>query len=85
VLAAGSSFLSFAVGACLPVLPYLLGATSLWPAAVLAGIGLFSAGALVSRVTARSWWYGGLRQLTLGGAAAAITFVVGSLIGTNSV
>jgi VIT1/CCC1 family predicted Fe2+/Mn2+ transporter len=85
VLAAGSSFLSFAVGACLPVLPYLLGAANLWPAAVLAGIGLFGAGALVSRVTARSWWYGGLRQLTLGGAAAAITFVVGSLIGTNSV
>jgi VIT1/CCC1 family predicted Fe2+/Mn2+ transporter len=85
VLAAGSSFLSFGVGACLPVVPYLLGATSLWPAAALAGIGLFGAGALVSRVTARSWWYAGLRQLTLGGAAAAITFVVGSLIGTNSV
>jgi VIT1/CCC1 family predicted Fe2+/Mn2+ transporter len=85
VLAAGSSFLSFALGACLPVLPYLLGATSLWPAAVLAAIGLFAAGALVSRVTARSWWYGGLRQLTLGGAAAAITFAVGSLIGTNTV
>jgi VIT1/CCC1 family predicted Fe2+/Mn2+ transporter len=85
VLAAGSSFLSFAVGACLPVLPYLLGATELWPAAALAAVGLFGAGALVSRVTARSWWYGGLRQLTLGGAAAAITFVVGSLIGTNSI
>jgi VIT1/CCC1 family predicted Fe2+/Mn2+ transporter len=85
VLAAGSSFLSFAVGACLPVLPYLLGAVNLWPAAVLAAIGLFTAGALVSRVTARSWWYGGLRQLVLGGAAAAITFGVGSLVGTNSV
>jgi VIT1/CCC1 family predicted Fe2+/Mn2+ transporter len=85
VLAAGSSFLSFSVGACLPVLPYLLGAANLWPAGVLAAIGLFLAGALVSRVTARSWWYGGLRQLLLGGVAAAITFGVGSLIGTNSV
>jgi len=85
VLAAGSSFLSFAVGACLPVLPYLRGATSLWPAALLAAIGLFAAGALVSRVTARSWWYGGLRQLILGCAAAAVTFAVGSLIGTNAV
>jgi VIT1/CCC1 family predicted Fe2+/Mn2+ transporter len=84
VLAAGSSFLSFAIGACLPVLPYLLGATNLWPAALLAAVGLFTAGALVSRVTARSWWYGGLRQLILGGAAAAITFAVGSLIGTSS-
>jgi len=52
---------------------------------VVAAIGLFIAGALVSRVTARSWWYGGLRQLILGGAAAAITFGVGSLIGTNTV
>lgn len=85
VLAAGSSFLSFAVGACLPVLPYLLGATNIWPAAALAAVGLFTAGALVSRVTARSWWYGGLRQLALGGLAAVITFAVGSLIGTNSV
>lgn len=84
VLAAGSSFLSFAVGACLPVLPYLLGAANLWPAAVVAAAGLFTAGALVSHVTARSWWYGGFRQLFLGGAAAAITFAVGSLIGTNT-
>jgi VIT1/CCC1 family predicted Fe2+/Mn2+ transporter len=85
LLAAGSSFLSFAVGAFLPVLPYLLGATSLWSAAVLAAAGLFGAGALVSRVTARTWWYGGLRQLILGGAAAAITFGVGSLIGSSGV
>jgi VIT1/CCC1 family predicted Fe2+/Mn2+ transporter len=84
-LAAGSSFLSFAVGALLPVLPYLLGATNLWPAALVAGVGLFAAGALVSRVTARSWWFGGLRQLVLGGAAAGITFVVGSLIGGSGV
>ncbi|WP_242902086.1 VIT1/CCC1 transporter family protein [Actinomadura terrae] len=83
VLAAGSSFLSFAVGALLPVLPYLLGASSLWPAAVIAALGLFGAGALVSRVTSRAWWYGGLRQLAFGAAAAAITYGVGALIGAN--
>ncbi len=85
LLAAGSSFLSFAIGAFLPVLPYLLGAVDLWPAAVVAAVGLFTAGAVVSRVTARSWWYGGLRQLILGGAAAAVTFLVGSLIGASGV
>ncbi len=85
LLAAGSSFLSFAIGASLPVLPYLLGVTDLWPAALVAAVGLFSAGAIVSRVTARSWWYGGLRQLILGGAAAAVTFIVGSLIGASGV
>lgn len=81
--AAISSFLSFAVGAFLPVLPYLLGAEELWPAALLSGAGLFGAGALVSRLTARRWWFGGLRQLILGGAAAAITFGVGALIGAT--
>ncbi|WP_254715209.1 VIT1/CCC1 transporter family protein [Actinomadura sp. NAK00032] len=83
VLAAGSSFLSFAIGAVLPVLPYLLGATSLWPAAIVAALGLFLAGALVSRITARPWWFGGTRQLLFGAAAAGITYAVGALIGTN--
>jgi vacuolar iron transporter family protein len=83
LLAAGSSFLSFAIGALLPLLPYLVGTASLVPSALLAAVGLFSAGAIVSRVTARSWWYGGSRQFLLGGLAAAITFGVGSLIGTS--
>jgi VIT1/CCC1 family predicted Fe2+/Mn2+ transporter len=83
VVAAVSSFASFGIGALLPVLPYLLGAESLWPAAVLAAIGLFTAGVVVSRVTARTWWFSGLRQLLLGGAAAVLTYGVGSLIGTN--
>lgn len=80
-VAAVSSFGSFALGALLPVLPYLLGATTLWPAVLLALVGLFACGALVARVTARGWWYSGLRQLTLGGAAAALTYGLGALIG----
>ncbi|MFA1548112.1 VIT1/CCC1 transporter family protein [Actinomadura chokoriensis] len=83
VLAAGSSFLSFGIGAILPVLPYMLGATSLWPAAIVAALGLFFAGALVSRITTRPWWFGGTRQLLFGAAAAGITYGVGALIGTN--
>jgi len=85
VVAAASSFLCFAVGAFIPVLPYLLGATNLWPSGILAGVGLFGAGALVSRVTARSWWFSGLRQFLLGGAAAAVTYGVGALIGTTGI
>ncbi|TDE25050.1 VIT1/CCC1 transporter family protein [Actinomadura sp. 6K520] len=84
-LAAGSSFLSFAVGAMLPVLPYLLGASALWPAAIVAAVGLFGAGALVARITTRPWWFGGLRQLLFGAAAAVITYVVGALIGTTGI
>jgi VIT1/CCC1 family predicted Fe2+/Mn2+ transporter len=82
LVAAGSSFGSFALGALLPVLPYLLGAHSLWPAVLLALAGLFACGAAVSRITARSWWFSGLRQLVLGGAAAGVTFVLGTLFGT---
>lgn len=82
LVAAVSSFGAFALGALLPVLPYLLGATTLWPALLLALIGLFGCGAVVARVTARSWWYSGLRQLTLGGAAAGITYALGALFGT---
>ncbi|MER6449891.1 hypothetical protein DEJ51_08360 [Streptomyces venezuelae] len=81
MVAAVSSFGSFALGALLPVLPYLLGATVLWPAVLLALAGLFACGAVVSRVTARSWWYSGVRQLALGGAAAGVTYVLGTWIG----
>ncbi|WP_031506694.1 VIT1/CCC1 transporter family protein [Streptomyces megasporus] len=81
MLAAVSSFGSFAVGALLPVLPYLLGATALWPAVVVALLGLFLCGAVVAKVTARPWWYSGLRQLLLGGAAAAVTYGLGTLFG----
>ncbi len=83
LLAAGSSFLSFAVGAFLPLIPYLLGATTLWPALVVALTGLFVCGALVSRVTTRPWWFSGLRQLLFGAAAAALTYGFGSLVGTG--
>ncbi|MEV8564176.1 VIT1/CCC1 transporter family protein [Streptomyces sp. NPDC051322] len=82
LVAALSSFGAFALGALLPLLPYLLGASTLWPALLLALIGLFGCGAVVARVTARSWWYSGLRQLTLGGAAAGITYALGALFGT---
>jgi VIT1/CCC1 family predicted Fe2+/Mn2+ transporter len=80
MLAAVSSFASFGVGALVPLLPYLLGLTSLWPALVVALLGLFVTGAVVSRVTARSWWFSGTRQLLLGAAAAAVTYLIGTLV-----
>jgi len=80
-LAAGSSFLSFAVGALLPVLPYLLGAHVLLPGLLVTLVALFACGAVVTQVTNRSWWFGGLRQMLLGGAAAGLTYLFGSLVG----
>ncbi|MEU0893985.1 VIT1/CCC1 transporter family protein [Streptomyces massasporeus] len=81
-VAAVSSFGSFALGALIPVAPYLLGASSMWPAVLLALLGLFLCGAVVAKVTARTWWYSGLRQLLLGGAAAGVTYALGTLFGT---
>jgi VIT1/CCC1 family predicted Fe2+/Mn2+ transporter len=81
--AAISSFISFTLGAFLPVLPYLLGASSLLAASLLAGVGLFSAGALTARFTSRSWLYSGARQLVLGAVAAAVTFGIGAAVGTG--
>lgn len=80
-VASGSSFVAFALGALLPVLPYLLGATTLTVSVLMAALGLFGAGVLVSRFTARSWWYSGGRQMVLGAVAAGVTFGVGSLVG----
>jgi VIT1/CCC1 family predicted Fe2+/Mn2+ transporter len=82
-LAAGSSFAAFAVGALLPVLPYVFGATSLWPAAALTLTGLFLCGAFVTRLTPRPWWYGAGRQVLVGLLAGAVTYAVGALVGTT--
>jgi len=80
-VAAISSFICFSIGAAIPLLPYLLGATVLWPALLAGAVGLFLAGALVSRFTRRPWLLSGLRQLLFGGVAAGATYAIGVLIG----
>ncbi|MGH3348929.1 MAG: VIT1/CCC1 transporter family protein [Nocardioides sp.] len=82
-VAAGSSFVCFALGALVPILTFLLGFDSLLAASVVSAVGLFATGAVVSRLAGRSRLTGGLRQLVLGAAAAALTYGVGSLIGTG--
>ncbi|GAA1521758.1 VIT1/CCC1 transporter family protein [Kribbella lupini] len=82
-LAAGSSFAAFAVGALIPLLPFLLGAGSVWPALLLSVIGLVVTGGIVAKITARPFWYGGGRQLLLGGLSAGVTFLIGLAVGTG--
>ncbi|MCW2761157.1 MAG: hypothetical protein JWR85_1358 [Marmoricola sp.] len=82
-LAAGSSFVSFAAGALLPVLPYLFGATALLPALLLTLLGLFVCGAFVTRLTPRRWWYGGTRQVLVGAFAALVTYAFGYAVGAG--
>ena len=83
MLAAVSSFIAFGLGALVPLLPYLLGAGTLLPGLVITLLALFGAGAVVTSVTMRRWWYGGVRQMLMGGIAAAITYGVGALVGVS--
>ncbi|MGH3778895.1 MAG: VIT1/CCC1 transporter family protein [Pseudonocardiaceae bacterium] len=83
-VAGGSSFLCFAIGALVPLIPYLLGFDSLAAGLAAGAAGLFLAGALASRFTIRSWWLGGLRQVGFGAIAAVATYLVGALIGVST-
>ena len=81
--AAVSSFLCFALGALVPLLPFLLGAPVLELALLCGGAGLVAAGAISARFTARPWWQAGLRQLLFGAVAAGVTYLIGLAIGTS--
>jgi vacuolar iron transporter family protein len=81
VLAAAASLVTFALGALIPLLPYLAGATLLWPALVLAAVAAFIGGGMVARITDRPFLRGALRQLVLAAVAAGLTYGIGSLVG----
>lgn len=80
-LAASSSFVSFSIGALIPLLPYVLGARILWPALAAAALAAVVGGGIVGRLTGRGWLVGGARQVVLGILAASVTFGVGHAIG----
>ncbi len=81
-LAAISSFISFGLGAMVPLLPYMLGFNNLTYSLIISLSGLFLTGAVVSTVTTRTWWYSGTRQLLIGSGAAAVTWILGNSIGS---
>lgn len=85
--AAGTSFVLFAVGAILPVIPYvfLAGTAAIAASAVVSAIGLFGIGAASTLFTGRSVLYSGTRQVIFGLAAAAVTFLVGHFLGVSIV
>ena len=81
--AAAGSFVAFAIGAAVPVIPYLFGGGT---AILLISLGLslaalFAVGAAVSLLTGRGLIFSGARQLGIGLAAALVTYLIGSLIG----
>jgi vacuolar iron transporter family protein len=80
VTAAAASLITFAIGALIPLLPYLLGFRSLIAALVLAAIAAFGGGGLVARITDRPFLRGALRQLVLAGVAAGLTYGIGKML-----
>ena len=82
--AASASFLSFAFGAAVPVLPFLAGLTrtrEIIAAALLTVLTLFAVGLAISLFTGREALRGALRMVLIGGGAGALSFLVGHLLG----
>ncbi len=82
--AAAFSFVSFAIGALVPMLPFFLGAKlpeAAWIGAALAALGLFATGAAMSLFTGRHALRSGMRMLLIGGGAGALTYAIGHVIG----
>ena len=83
--AAASSFFAFVGGAIIPVLPYIFssGNFAFMTSILLSGIGLLAVGAMLSLATGKNVILSGLRMLGIGGLAAAVTYLVGYLLGVS--
>jgi predicted membrane protein (TIGR00267 family) len=83
--AAGASFILFALGAIVPVIPFFAftGITAVGASLLLSAIALFVVGAAITVLTGRSVLYSGTRQVVIGLAAAGLTYGVGTLIGVS--
>ncbi len=83
--AAGGSFLAFAIGAIIPVLPFLFvtGQPAIPVSLGLSLVAMFAVGVGVSLLTGRGAIFSGLRQVGIGATAAAVTFLVGRVVGVS--
>lgn len=83
VAAAATSFVLFAIGATVPIVPFIFlgGALAIGLSAVLSATALFGIGALITLMTGRGVLFSGTRQVLVGLAAAALTFALGAVVG----
>ncbi len=83
--AAISSFVSFAVGAAIPVVPFVIfsGPAAFFVSTGICGLALFAVGAFISVFTGKTLLYSGMRMLGIGAMAAGITYVIGRLLGVS--
>jgi VIT1/CCC1 family predicted Fe2+/Mn2+ transporter len=83
--AAVSSFLAFAVGALIPLLPFVFatGTVGLVTSAGVSALALAIVGATISVFTGRPAWRSALRMVVIGGGAAVVTYLIGSVVGVT--
>lgn len=86
VQASLSSFFAFALGALLPLIPWLVGSGN---GAVVASVAIgavtaLAVGFLLGQLTGRSRWRSALRQLAVAALAAAVTFAIGRAVGLGA-
>lgn len=83
--AAFTSFFLFAVGAIIPVIPFIFlsGMMAVYLSLAISALGLFVIGAAITLMTGRSVWYSGMRQVLFGLVAAGLTYGIGRLIGVS--
>jgi VIT1/CCC1 family predicted Fe2+/Mn2+ transporter len=83
--AALTSFVLFALGAIIPVAPFLFlaGNTAVVASLAVSALGLFAIGAAITLLTGRGVWFSGLRQMGFGLIAAAVTYGIGRLMGVT--
>lgn len=83
--AAYTSFFLFAIGAIIPVTPFIFlsGLSAVYVSVAVSALGLFGIGAAITLMTGRSVWYSGTRQVLFGLTAAALTYGIGRLIGVS--
>lgn len=79
------SFILFAIGAVIPVIPFMFmsGTPAIIVSVAGSAAGLFLIGAAITLFTGKNVWFSGFRQVLFGLAAAAITFGIGKLIGVS--
>jgi vacuolar iron transporter family protein len=78
--AAMATFISFLVAGMVPLIPFILGMENAFTlSAWMTGAAFFAIGTLKSRWALTAWWRSGLETLLIGGVAAMIAYVVGTL------
>lgn len=85
VQASISSFIAFAAGAILPLIPWFFtrGTAAVVASVIVGAVAAVAVGIGLSTFTGRPALRSALRQLAIAGAAAGVTFAVGNIVGVG--